>query len=124
MMSLKRKHRKALFRNLLTSFFEKGEIKTTLAKAKAVQPQAEKLITLARKKNLASHRRILAILTKKRVYRKLIEETLPSFENISSGYTRIVKLGPRLGDKAEMARLELVEVKKPATRKKTKGTKP
>lgn len=100
--------RKALLRNLVTSFMEKERVNTTLPKAKALRPVAEKMITLAKKNTLHSRRRALRVIYKKDVVKKLFEDIGPRFTERSGGYTRIVKLGPRAGDGAEMALIELV----------------
>jgi len=113
--------RKALLRNLTTSFMEKERISTTLSKAKALRPVAEKMITLAKKNTLHSRRMALRVIYKKDVVKKLFEDIGPRFSERPGGYTRIVKLGPRAGDGAEMALIELVgsEFKK-KTKKKEK----
>ena len=100
--------RKALLRNLVTSFLEKERIKTTLAKAKAARPLAEKMITLAKVDSLHTRRRALNYIYKKPVVKKLFEEIGPRFSERPGGYTRITKIGPRSGDGAEMAMLELI----------------
>jgi len=100
--------RKALLRNLITSFLEKERIRTTLAKAKAARPLAEKMITLAKEDTLHSRRRALSYIYKKTVVRKLFEELGPRFSERPGGYTRIVKIGPRSGDGAQMAVFELI----------------
>jgi large subunit ribosomal protein L17 len=100
--------RAALLRNLVTSFLEKERIKTTLAKAKATRPIAEKMITLAKKNTLHTRRLALRFIYKKEVVKKLFNELGPRFSERPGGYTRIVKIGPRAGDGAEMAVLELV----------------
>ncbi|MFQ6070251.1 MAG: 50S ribosomal protein L17 [Candidatus Aminicenantales bacterium] len=114
--------RKALLRNLVTSFLEKERMRTTLAKAKAARPLAEKMITLAKKDTLHSRRRALQFIYKKSVVKKLFDELGPRFIERPGGYTRIVKLGPRQGDGAEMAMLELIgsEFKKKEKKKKEK----
>jgi large subunit ribosomal protein L17 len=109
-------HRRALRRNLITQFFLHGQIETTEAKARAIRPAAEKLITLA-KRGLARdaagqvHARRLASarLYGKQVVSKLFDEIAPRYEDRPGGYTRMIKLGRRRGDNAEMALLELVE---------------
>lgn len=113
--------RKALLRNMTTSFIEKERISTTLPKAKALRPVAEKMITLAKKNTLHSRRMALRVIYKKDVVKKLFEDIGPRFTERPGGYTRIVKLGPRAGDGAEMALIELVgsEFKK-KTKKKEK----
>ena len=115
--------RKALLRNLITSFLEKERIRTTLAKAKAARPLAEKMITLAKEDTLHSRRRALSYIYKKTVVRKLFEELGPRFSERPGGYTRIVKIGSRSGDGADMAVLELIgsEFVKKQKKKKEKG---
>ncbi len=115
--------RRALLRNLVTSFLEKERMRTTLAKAKAAKPLAEKMITLAKKDTLHARRQALSYIYKKPVVKKLFEELGPRFSERPGGYTRIVKIGPRAGDGAEMAILELVgsEFEKKAKKKKEKG---
>ncbi len=102
-------HRRALYRSLLTALFRHKRIETTLAKAKAVQPLAEKLITIARRGDLHSRRLIAAYLWDKKVATELFREIAPKYKDRPGGYTRILKLGFRQGDGAEMAVLELVE---------------
>lgn len=101
--------RKALLRNLVTSFLEKERITTTLAKAKETRPLAEKMITLARNDSLHARRRIQQFVYKKTVIKKLFDDIGPRFSERSGGYTRIVKIGPRGGDGAEMAILEMID---------------
>ncbi|MDH4218587.1 MAG: 50S ribosomal protein L17 [Candidatus Aminicenantes bacterium] len=100
--------RSALLRNLVTSFLEKERIRTTLAKARAARPLAEKMITLAKKNTLHTRRLALGFIYKKEVVKKLFDEIGPRFSERPGGYTRIIKIGPRAGDGAEMAILELV----------------
>jgi len=102
-------HRKALYSNLTGSLIEHGRIKTTVAKAKAVRPIAEKMITLGRRGDLAARRQALAYLRSNDVVHILFAEVAPRFTDRPGGYTRIVKLGPRAGDAAEMAYLEFVD---------------
>ncbi len=117
-------HRRALLRNLVTSFLEKERIRTTLAKAKATRPLAEKMITLAKKNTLHTRRLASRFLFKKEVVKKLFEEIGPRFSERPGGYTRIIKLGPRAGDGAEMALLELIGTEyKKKTKKKTTSEK-
>lgn len=113
-------HRKALLRNLVTSFIEKERIQTTLAKAKETRPLAEKMITLAKTDSLHARRQALAFLTKEAAVTKLFGEVAPRFTERPGGYTRIVKTGFRMGDGAEMAFLELIgsEYKKKEKKKK------
>ena len=102
-------HRKALFRNMVTSLFEHERIQTTDAKAKEVRRIAEKLITLGKKGDLASRRRALAYIRDKDVVHKLFAEISPKFGARPGGYTRIMKLGNRRGDNAPVSILELVQ---------------
>jgi large subunit ribosomal protein L17 len=102
-------HRKALFRNLATELFRHNQIKTTEAKAKAIQPIAEKLITLARRGDLHARRLAARELHDPAVLQKLFDEIGPQMEDRTGGYTRIYKLGPRRGDAANMVLIELVE---------------
>jgi large subunit ribosomal protein L17 len=107
-------HRKALYSNLTGSLIEHGRIKTTVAKAKAVKPIAEKMITLGRRGDLSARRQALAYLRSNDVVHLLFAEVAPRFADRPGGYTRIVKLGPRAGDAAEMVYLELVDYVPPA----------
>ena len=109
-------------RNLVTSFLEKERVRTTLAKAKATRPVAEKMITLAKKDTLHTRRLALRFIYKKPVVKKLFDEIGPRFSERPGGYTRIVKIGPRAGDGADMAILELLgsEFKKKEKKKKKK----
>jgi large subunit ribosomal protein L17 len=101
--------RRALFKGLLTDLFRNERIETTEAKAKAIRSQAEKLITIARRGDLASRRRIQSELASPQVAKKLFEEIAKEYKERKGGYTRIYKLGPRKGDAAPMAMLELVQ---------------
>ena len=100
--------RKALFRSVLTSFFRHGRIETTEAKAKEVSGLADQLITLAKRGDLAARRTAIARLYDEDVIRKLFSEIAEKYKDRQGGYTRILKLGPRRGDAAPMALLELV----------------
>ncbi|HLV10326.1 MAG TPA: 50S ribosomal protein L17 [Halanaerobiales bacterium] len=102
-------HRKAMFSNMLTDFFRHGRIETSLAKAKELRSQAEKLITAAKTNNLASRRKVLKVIKDKDVTRKLFDEIAPKFSERPGGYTRVLKLYPRRGDASERAIIELVE---------------
>jgi large subunit ribosomal protein L17 len=102
-------HRKALYANLAGSLIEHGRIKTTAAKAKAVKPFAEQMITLGKRGDLHARRLALAELRSQDVVHVLFAEVAPRFADRPGGYTRIVKLGPRQGDAAEMVFLELVD---------------
>jgi len=101
-------HRKALYANLAGALIEHGRIKTTVTKAKAVKPIAEQMITLGRRGDIHARRQATAFLRSKDVVHKLFTEVAPAFADRPGGYARIVKLGPRQGDSAEMAYLELV----------------
>ncbi|MBE0618522.1 MAG: 50S ribosomal protein L17 [Proteobacteria bacterium] len=102
-------HRKALFRNMVTSLFEHGRIQTTDAKAKEVRRVAEKLITLGKRGDLHARRLVLAYVRDKGVVAKLFEELSPRYALRPGGYTRILKLGTRRGDGAPVSVLELVQ---------------
>jgi large subunit ribosomal protein L17 len=102
-------HRKALYANLAGSLIEHGRIKTTVTKAKAVKPIAEQMITLGRRGDLHARRQATAFLRSRDVVHHLFAVVAPRFENRPGGYTRIVKIGPRPGDAADMAYLELVD---------------
>lgn len=104
-------HRLALMRNQVRDLLKHGRIITTLAKAKELRSYAEKMITLAKKGDLAARRRALAFIQDKEVVRKLFSEIREKFLDRAGGYTRIVKLGQRRGDGAPMAIVELVEEK-------------
>src|SRR6058998_1543738 len=102
-------HRRALYANLAGSLIEHGRIKTTEAKAKAVKPFAEQMITLGKRGDLAARRQAIAELRSQDVVHQLFADVAPRFAERPGGYTRIVKLGPRQGDAAEMVYLELVD---------------
>src|ERR1700730_17516408 len=118
-------HRKALLANQVCSLIEHQRIKTTLAKAKAVRPLAEKMVTLGKKGSLHARRTALAVLRHKIAVKKLFDEVAPRSADRNGGYTRIVKLGQRKSDSAAMAFLEWVDAaqvteEKSAAEKKTK----
>lgn len=100
--------RKALFRSILTSFFEHGRIETTEAKAKEIRGLADQLITLAKRGDLAARRQAIASLMDEEVVRKLFGEIAAKYSDRQGGYTRIMKLGTRRGDAAPMVVIELV----------------
>ncbi|HEY7379782.1 MAG TPA: 50S ribosomal protein L17 [Gaiella sp.] len=102
-------HRRALYANLAGALITHGRIETTEAKAKAVRPYAEKLITLGKRGDLHARRQAMAELRSNDVVHRLFSEVAPRFAERDGGYTRIVKLGPRFGDAADMAYLELVD---------------
>ncbi len=101
-------NRMAMLRNLVTSLLENGKIETTVAKAKEVRSLAEKMITLGKDNTLHSRRQALAFITKEDVVTKVFAEIAPKYAERNGGYTRILKVGPRRGDAAEMAIIELV----------------
>jgi large subunit ribosomal protein L17 len=102
-------HRKALYANLASALIEHGRIKTTEAKAKEVRPVVEEMITLGKRGDIAAQRQAVAFLRSKRVAHTLFAEIAPRFADRPGGYTRVVKIGPRQGDAAPMAYLELVD---------------
>ena len=102
-------HRKALFANLTCSLIEHGRIRTTEAKAKAVKPFAEQMITLGRRGDLHARRQALSVLRSQEAVHKLFADVGPRMAERPGGYSRIVKLGHRPGDAAEMVYLELVD---------------
>jgi large subunit ribosomal protein L17 len=102
-------HRQAMFRNQLASLFEHGRIKTTLAKAKELRPIAERLVTRGRQGTVHARRMVGRWVPDRDVIKKLFDEVAPRFTDRPGGYLRIVKLGPRPGDAAEMAILEFVD---------------
>ena len=101
-------HRKAMLRAMVTFLLENGKIETTVTRAKEVRSEAEKMITLGKKGDLHSKRQVFAYVTKEAVSKKLFDEIAPKYNERNGGYTRIVKVGPRRGDGAEMAVIELV----------------
>ena len=120
-------HRISMLRGQVTFLLEKGRLETTATRAKEVQSLAEKMITLGKKNTLASRRQALSFITKEDVVKKLFDVIAPSFEGRNGGYTRVLLTGPRRGDAAEMAIIELIseekkEEKKPA--KKAAAKKP
>ena len=102
-------HRKALYANLACALIENGRIRTTEAKAKEVRPIVEQMITLGKRGDVAAHRQAVAFLRSKSAAHALFEEIAPRFADRHGGYTRVVKIGPRQGDAAPMAYLELVD---------------
>ena len=100
--------RMAMLRAMTTALLEHGQIKTTVSRAKEVAPIAERMITLGKKQTLASYRQALSFITKEDVAKKLFDEIAPKYNYRNGGYTRIVRIGPRRGDAAEMAIIELV----------------
>lgn len=102
-------HRKALYANLACALFKERQIRTTTAKARAVRPFAERMITFAKKGDLASRRHVLKFLRRKDAVKELFDNIGPHFAERNGGYTRILKLGVRRGDAAPVAILELVD---------------
>ena len=102
-------HRKALYANLTSALIEHGRIRTTEAKAKEVRPIVEQMITLGKRGDVHAQRQAVAFLRSKAVAHTLFSEVAPRFADRPGGYTRIIKLGPRQGDAAEMVYLELVD---------------
>src|SRR5436305_15291036 len=102
-------HRKALYSNLAGALIEHGRIETTEAKAKAVKPFAERMITLGKRGDLHARRQALSHLRSQEIVHRLFADVGPRFAERPGGYSRIVKLGPRLGDAADMVYLELVD---------------
>jgi ribosomal protein L17 len=100
--------RLAMLRALVTFLLENGRIETTVARAKEVRAMADKMITLGKENTLHSKRQVLAFVTKEGVVKKLFDEIAPKYAERNGGYTRIIKTGPRRGDAAEMAIIELV----------------
>ena len=117
-------HRKALYSNLAGALIEHGRIKTTVTKAKAVKPIAEQMITLGRRGDLHARRQATAFLRSRDVVHKLFADVAPLFKDRPGGYTRIVKLGPRPGDAAQMVYLELVDEEYVATQREERTPEP
>ena len=100
--------RRAMLRQLVTDLLDNGKIETTFCRAKEVQPVVEKMITLGKKGGLSNYRRALAFITEEDVANKLFKEIAPKYADRNGGYTRVTRTGPRRGDAAEMAVIELV----------------
>lgn len=122
-------HRKAMLRGMVTLLLDKGRIETTLYRAKELKRVTDKMITVGKKNTLAAKRTAFAYITKEEIVKKLFDQIAPSFEDRQGGYTRVLKLGPRRGDGAEMAIIELVNYEPPKSKsddkddKKAKNTK-
>jgi len=114
-------HRWALFRNLLTALFRHEQVTTTVVKAKALRPLADRMVTLAKREELHARRQVLRLIVDAAVVRKLFDTIAARYADRRGGYTRIVRVGRRPGDGAPMAVLELVD--RPETPKKEKGKK-
>ena len=100
--------RRAKLRQQVTDFLDTGRMETTYTRAKEISAMAEKMISLGKKKNLAAYRQALAFITREDVAKKLFDEVAKTYESREGGYTRVTRIGPRRGDAAEMAVLELV----------------
>ena len=101
-------HRNAMLRAMVTYLFENGKIEPTVTRAKAVRSMAAKMVTLGKKEDLHSKRQVFSYITKETVAKKVIDEYGPKYADRNGGYTRIIKIGARRGDAAEMAIIELV----------------
>ena len=101
-------HRKAMLRAMVTFVLENGKSETTVTRAKEVRAMAEKMITIAKANDLHSKRQVYSYITKETVAKKVMDEIAPKYADRNGGYTRIVKIGPRRGDAAEMAIIELI----------------
>ena len=101
-------HRKAMLRAMVTFLMENGKIETTVTRAKEVRSMAEKMITIAKAGDLHSKRQVYSYITKETVAKKVMDEIAPKYADRNGGYTRIVRIGPRRGDAAEMAIIQLV----------------
>ena len=115
-------HRMSMLRGLVTYLLDHGQIETTITRAKEVRSLAEKMITLGKENTLASRRQALAFITDETVVKKLFTEIAPAYAERNGGYTAIYKIGPRLGDAAEMAIIKLVGFE-PAKEEKKTGKK-
>lgn len=115
-------HRMSMLKNLVASFFEKERIRTTVPRAKELRSMAEKMITLAKKGEIHHRRQVARVIQKKSTVRKLFEKIAPRFSARNGGYTRIILMGPRVGDGAETAYIELLGSEfKPKVTEKEKG---
>ena len=101
-------HRMAMLRAMVTYLLENGKIETTVTRAKEVRPLAEKMITLGKKGDLTAKRKAMSFITKESVVKKTFDEIAPKYANRNGGYVRITRIGPRRGDAAEMAIIELI----------------
>ena len=117
-------HRKALYSNLAGALIEHGRIKTTVTKAKAVKPHVEQMITLGRRGDLHARRQATAFLRSRDVVHRLFTDVAPLFKDRPGGYTRIIKIGTRPGDAAEMVYLELVDEEYVATQREERTPEP
>jgi len=101
-------HRTAMLRGMVTFLFQNGKIETTVTRAKEVSSMAEKMITIAKTNNLHNKRMVMSFVTDEDAVKKLFDEIAPKYADVNGGYTRITKIGPRRGDAAEMAVIELI----------------
>ena len=101
-------HRRAMLRAMVTFLLDKGKIETTVTRAKEVRSMTEKIITKAKVNNLHNKRQVMSYVTKEEVVKRLFDEIAPKYNDVNGGYTRILKIGNRKGDAAEMAIIELV----------------
>ena len=108
----KKGHKNAMFSNMMVSLFEYGRIKTTVAKAKELKRLSEKIITRAKENTLHNKRIVMSKIKDRYIVAKLFDEIAPVYKDINGGYTRMYKIGPRPGDGAEMALVELIEREK------------
>ena len=116
-------HRVMMFRNMVTSLFDKERIRTTVDRAKAVRPIAERMITLGKRETLHARRQALAFVKDPAVVSKLFDTIAPRFSQRPGGYTRIIRLGFRDGDGAQMAIIELIGSEFKPSKKESKGAK-
>jgi large subunit ribosomal protein L17 len=117
-------HQRHLLANLATALFEHGKITTTEAKARRLRPYAERLITFAKRGDLSARRQVLTVVTDKSVVHTLFTEIGPQFATRQGGYTRITKIGPRKGDNAPLAVIELVQEEAEARPRRRRGRRP
>ena len=115
--------RRAMLRGMVTLLLDKGRMETTVYRAKEVKRLTDKMITIGKKNTIAARRDAMAYITKEDVVKKLFDQIAPSFEDRNGGYTRIMLLGPRRGDGAEMAIIELVNYELPKSASKDKEKK-
>ena len=101
-------HRRAMMRGMVTFLLENGKIETTVTRAKELRSAVEKIITVSKNSDLHSKRKVFSYVTKESVVTKLFNEIAPKYTDVKGGYTRIIKLGSRRGDAAEMALIELI----------------
>jgi len=100
--------RRAMLRQQVTDFLDKGRMETTVTRAKEIAPMAEKMITLGKDKDLAAYRQALTFITREEVAKKVFDEIAPKYADRNGGYTRITRIGARRGDAAEVAVIELI----------------